>query len=154
VDYFLFRAINGLAGWPPADAVFRVLANGLPAVIVVLVAGVFLWPWPQQKMARRRGAVFATASAALALMVNQPIAHLVDRLRPYAAHPGHVHLLIAPSHDPSFPSDHATGAFALAMGMWLYDRRIARVLFALAGMLAFSRVFVGTITPEMSSVGG
>jgi undecaprenyl-diphosphatase len=147
VDYFLFREVNGLAGWPVADAVFRAVADGGAAVIAAAVAAVFLWPWRQQRTARRRASVFATAAAGLSLLANQPVAHLVGRLRPYVAHPHHVHLLIARSHDPSFPSDHATGAFALAMGVWFYDRKLARILFALAGLLAFSRVYAGTHYP-------
>jgi undecaprenyl-diphosphatase len=147
VDYFLFREINGLAGWPVADTAFRAVADAGAAVIAACVAAVFLWPWRQQRTARRRAAVFATAAAGASLLANQPLAHLVGRLRPYVAHPHHVHLLIARSHDPSFPSDHATGAFALAMGVWFYDRKLARILFALAGLLAFSRVYVGTHYP-------
>jgi undecaprenyl-diphosphatase len=46
--------------------------------------------------------VLATAAAGLGLLINQPIAHAVDRVRPYLAHPSHAHLLIARSHDPSF----------------------------------------------------
>src|SRR5919205_1137862 len=76
----------------------------------------------------------------VALLLNQPIAHLVARTRPYLAHPAHAHLLIARSHDPSFPSDHATGAFALALGVWLYDRTIGTVLLVLAAILCFARV--------------
>lgn len=80
-------------------------------------------------------------------MVNQPLAHLADRTRPYLKHPAHAHLLISRSHDPSFPSDHATGAFALAFGIWLYDRTIGTVLLVLAALLSFSRVYVGTHYP-------
>jgi membrane-associated phospholipid phosphatase len=91
--------------------------------------------------------VLATASAGLALLINQPIAHAVDRLRPYLAHPAHAHLLISRSHDPSFPSDHATGAFALAFGLWLYDRTLGTVLLVGAAILSFARVYVGTHYP-------
>ena len=51
------------------------------------------------------------------------------------------------SHDPSFPSDHATGGFALAFGIWLYDRTIGTVLLVIAAVLSFSRVYVGTHYP-------
>jgi membrane-associated phospholipid phosphatase len=91
--------------------------------------------------------VFATVAAGVALIVNQPLSHAVDRLRPYVTHPATAHLLIARAHDPSFPSDHATGGFALACGMFLYDRTIGAVLFALAAVLAFARVYVGTHYP-------
>src|SRR4051794_3311132 len=147
MDYSLYKSINGLSGHSFSDGLFKLLANDLSAVLVVLVAMVFLFPWPQRRQARRSGAVLGTAAAGLALLINQPIAHAVDRLRPYLAHPAHAHLLISRSHDPSFPSDHASGAFALAFGVWLYDRTLGSVLMVLGGLLAFARVYVGTHYP-------
>jgi len=147
VDYTLYKAINGLSGSAFPDDVFKFLANYLPAIIVVLVALAFLVPWSRSRVERRNGASLATASAGVALLIAQPITHLVDRTRPYIDHPAHAHLLISRSHDPSFPSDHATGAFALAFGIWLYDRTLGTVLLVLAAILAFSRVYVGTHYP-------
>jgi undecaprenyl-diphosphatase len=147
LDYTIYKAINGLSGGAFADDVFKFLANSLPGILIALVALAFLIPWRSHLRERRAGAVFATVSAALALLINQPIAHLVDRTRPYLAHPAHSHLLISRSHDPSFPSDHATGAFALGFAIWLYDRTIGAVLLVLAALLAFSRVYVGTHYP-------
>jgi membrane-associated phospholipid phosphatase len=147
MDYSLYKTINGLTGSSFADGLFKILANDLPEVLVVLVALIFLSPWPRRRRERRAGAVLATAAAGLALLINQPISHAVDRLRPYLAHPAHAHVLIARSHDPSFPSDHATGAFALAFGVWLYDRALGTVLLVVGAVLAFSRVYVGTHYP-------
>src|SRR3954453_16626099 len=147
MDYSLFKTINGLSGNSFADGIFKFLANDLPAVLVIAVALVFLIPWPRRRAERRSGAVLATAAAGLGLLINQPIAHAVDRLRPYLAHPAHAHLLITRSHDPSFPSDHATGGFALAFGIWLYDRTLGTILLALAAILSFARVYVGTHYP-------
>lgn len=147
MDYSLYKTINGLSGGSFADRLFELLAKDLPAVLVVLVALTFLIAWRGRREERRRGAVLATAAAGLALLVNQPIAHAVARVRPYLTHPTHAHLLIARSHDPSFPSDHATGAFALAFGVWLYDRTVGTILLVIAAILAFSRVYVGTHYP-------
>ncbi len=147
MDYSLYKTINGLSGGSFADGLFKLLATNLPAILVILIALTFLIPWRQRRQERRCGAVLATASAALALLIAQPIAHTVERLRPYLAHPAHAHLLIARSHDPSFPSDHAVGGFALALGVWLYDRTLGAVLLVLAAILAFARVYVGTHYP-------
>jgi undecaprenyl-diphosphatase len=147
MDYSLFKTINGLSGGSFADDLLKALATDLPAVLVVLVALTFLIPWSRLRHERRRGAVLATASAGLALLLAQPIAHLVDRARPYVAHPQAAHLLISRSPDPSFPSDHATGAFALAFGIWLYDRTLGSVLLVIAAVLAFARVYVGAHYP-------
>ncbi len=147
MDYSLYKTINGLSGGSFLDDLFKLLANDLPALMVVLVALVFLIVWRDRRGDRRSGAVLGTAAAGLGLLLNQPIAHAIERLRPYAAHPGHAHLLISRSHDPSFPSDHATGAFALAFGIWLYDRTLGTVLLMLAAVLAFARVYMGTHYP-------
>lgn len=147
LDYTLFRAINGLSGNSVADSVMRFVAEDFEAVLIVAVALVFLVPWRDRLKERRRGAVLATASAALALAINQLISHPLDRLRPYEAHPAHAHLLIGRSSDPSFPSDHATGAVALALGVFLYDRLLGGILFVVAALLAFARVYVGTHYP-------
>src|SRR5204863_8343870 len=114
---------------------------------VVLVALLFLIPWRSQLMDRRRAAVAATASAGLALLIARPIANAVDRARPFVAHPSNSHLLIGRSTDPSFPSDHATGAFAIAVAVWAYDRTFGAVFLALAVVLGFARVYVGTHYP-------
>src|SRR4051812_49836885 len=83
----------------------------------------------------------------LALAVGQVISGAVDRARPFVAHPGHVHLLMAHSRDPGFPSDHATGAFALAFGLLAADRRIGRIALLLAAVIAVARVSVGAHYP-------
>lgn len=147
MDYSLYKAINGLTGSPVVDHIFRFIAQDFEYLFICLVALAFLLPWRWHREQRRLGAVFASAAGAIGLLINQPIAHAVDRLRPYAAHPATAHLLIARTHDPSFPSDHATGGFALACGMFLYDRGLGAVLFVLAGLLAFARVYVGTHYP-------
>jgi membrane-associated phospholipid phosphatase len=147
MDYSLYKTINGLTGGSFADGVFKFLASDLPAILVILIVLTFVIPWRQRRHERRCGTVLATASAGLALLIAQPIAHTVERVRPYLAHPAHAHLLIARSHDPSFPSDHAVGGFALALGVWLYDRTLGTVLLVLAAILAFARVYVGTHYP-------
>jgi undecaprenyl-diphosphatase len=95
----------------------------------------------------RHGVVGAGFSALLALGVAQVLAHLWERPRPYIAHPGDSQLFISPSHDPSFPSDHATGAFAIAMAIWLRSRRAGAVAFAMAVLVSVGRVAVGTHYP-------
>lgn len=147
MDYTLYKDVNGLTGNGFADAVVKFIAQDLAIVMVALVALAFLAPWPARRAERRAGAVLATASAAVALLINQPLAHAINRLRPYLAHPAHAHLLIARSHDPSFPSDHATGGFALAVGLWLYDRTLGTVLLVAAAVVSFARVYVGTHYP-------
>ena len=94
----------------------------------------------------RRAVVAAGLSAALGLGVNQAISHAYERTRPYVHH--YHHLFVARSHDPSFPSDHATGAFAIAAALFLRNRLLGTVALALAILVATGRVAVGTHWPS------
>jgi undecaprenyl-diphosphatase len=95
----------------------------------------------------RHGVVAAGFSAALALGIAQVIAHIWDRPRPYIAHPGDAHLFISASPDPSFPSDHATAAFAIAVALLLRNRRVGIVAMVMAVVLCVARVAAGTHYP-------
>jgi undecaprenyl-diphosphatase len=55
--------------------------------------------------------------------------------------------LLARSPDPSFPSDHATAAFALAVAVFMYHRRAGWLMLAMAAVVAVGRVAVGTHYP-------
>jgi len=119
------------------------------AVAVYAVATVALWFVSRPEGARRRrlACVSALASAGLALLLNQAIGHFWDRPRPYAAHPHSLVLFTAPSHDPSFPSDHAAAAFAIAVSVWFFSRRLGLVFLLFAAAIAVSRVLLGMHYP-------
>lgn len=101
--------------------------------------------WLTWKPRNQRGAFLAGGSALIALGIGQLIGHAFPRPRPYVAHS--VNLLITRSADTSFPSDHATLGFAVAVMVWQYNRRVGAWLLILAFILAFSRVFVGAHYP-------
>jgi len=147
VDYTLFKDVNGLSGTQPFDAIFKFAANDLIYVILAIVALTFVVPWRTRRVERRRGSVAATVSAALALLLVIPISGAVDRARPFVAHPGVAHRLIAHAHDAGFPSDHAAGAFAIATAMLLFEPLIGALLLVLAVIVIFARVYVGVHYP-------
>ncbi|MBW7572521.1 phosphatase PAP2 family protein [Caproiciproducens faecalis] len=66
---------------------------------------------------------------------------LVARPRPFAVYSGY-HLLIAAPRGYSFPSGHAGAAFAAAFVLGKANRRLGIPAFALAFLIAFSRVFL------------
>jgi undecaprenyl-diphosphatase len=97
-------------------------------------------------------AVLAGLGTLLAVAVNQPIVHAVSERRPYTAL-SHVTLLVHRSTDASFPSDHATMAGAVAVGLVLTSWRLGLVAAALALLMAFARVYVGAHYPVDVGVG-
>ena len=86
------------------------------------------------------------ASAAVALLANQAVAHLWERPRPYVDHAALTHLLSAPSADPSFPSDHAAAAFAIAVAVFAFSRRAGALFLAVATLVGVSRIALGCTT--------
>ncbi len=149
MDLALYKAINALADRSDFfEDVLRFFALDAQYFFIALLAILFFarGKWASQNA--RHGVVAAGLSATLALGVAQVIAHLWDRPRPYVAHPGDAHLFISASPDPSFPSDHTTAAFAIAVALLLRSRRAGYVALAMAITLAVARVAVGTHYPS------
>lgn len=142
MDWTLAHALNGsLRGHGAAQALVEAFASWSVPLFAAATFALLLSP-------RLRGAcVRALAAAALALGVNQAIGRLWFRERPFAAHPATL-LLAAPSGDPSFPSDHAAAAFAIAVSVALASRRLGAAFLAAAAAIAVSRVAVGLHYPS------
>lgn len=116
-------------------------------MFVGLLAGLFLAQGKWVSRNARHGVVAALLSAALALLVAHLIAGVTDRPRPFAVHPD-VHLFVAPTQDASFPSDHATAGFAIAVSILLRSRRIGWLAVAMAAIMSVGRVAVGVHYPS------
>jgi undecaprenyl-diphosphatase len=153
VDARLFEAINDLAGRIDGiDDVVEVITRFAPFALVAMLIGLWFWPGSRQERDDRQWSVIvATVAASLALGLNQLIIRLWARPRPFISH--HDHLLVSRSHDPSFPSDHATFAFAVAVAIFLGSRRVGIVALVLAVVLGCSRVYVGAHYPGDVLVG-
>jgi len=148
VDTSAYETINGFAYRHDAfEDVLRFFALDAQYFFVALLAVLFLARGKWASANARHGVLAAGFSAALALIVAQGISHLWERPRPYVAHPDIAHLFIPASMDPSFPSDHATAAFAIAVAIFLRSRRVGLLALALAAVLALARVAVGTHYP-------
>jgi len=134
--------INAPAGMHPVlDTVLIGFTQfGVPLVVLVVA---LQW-WAKEDCTHvRRAALSSGLSFLLGLAINQAILLFIHRIRPYDA--GVSHLIIAPSGDWSFPSDHATASMAVvtAFAMQRLPRRTL-VLFLLAFMVCWSRIYVGT----------
>jgi undecaprenyl-diphosphatase len=141
MDIYLFQLINGLSGnsaW--LDSIMIVTAQYTPVLLALLLALLYL----SFREKSQRAAILSGISVLMALGIGQVIGWIVNRPRPYFFA---THVLIGRTVDSSFPSDHATLAFALAMLLWYYHKNLSLSLLALAVLLSFARVYVGAHYP-------
>ena len=148
IDWTVFHLVNAAVAtrdWleDPVTAVSELV------VPLYALATVALWllgrPYgnPRWKLA----SASALIAAAIALAANQAIAHLWARPRPFVDHPGLTHVLAARTTDPSFPSDHAAAAFAIAFAVLVFSRRAGIAFLAVATLIALSRIALGMHYP-------
>jgi undecaprenyl-diphosphatase len=147
VNTALFLLINRFAqstGWLHGPGVVYA-SYGL-----VLFAALLLCGWWSARTRPADGAmaaaVWAPIGMLVALGVNQFAVAAVAEPRPYAVL-DHPLLLVAPTLDPAFPSDHAVMAGAVAAGLWLVSRRLGVVATVAAVLMAGTRVYVGAHWP-------
>jgi undecaprenyl-diphosphatase len=114
----------------------------------IATVGLWLLARPYGSLRWKLASASALVAAAFAMGANQVISHVWDRPRPFAAHPAATHLLTAPSPDPSFPSDHAAAAFAIAFAVFAFSRWAGAGFLAAATLISLSRIALGVHYPS------
>ena len=141
--FSLLNADAGLHGWRLALGVFA--AKWLILLAPLGLCGL----WMSGQAPQREAAVRAALATICALAVNGLIGLLWYHARPFAGGIGHVFLHHAP--DSSFPSDHGTIMFTMALVLAgsgnMVARRFGRSLLPLALVVAWARVFLGVHWP-------
>lgn len=123
---------------------------------VLLFGALLVTGWEQARSAgdpaKVAAALWAPAGTLLALALTQAVTRFVAQPRPYATLP---HILVLADHDgaPSFPSDHATMAGAVAGGLFLVNRRLGLIAAAAAAAMAVSAVYNGAHYPNDVAAG-
>ena len=147
MDYRIFHAVDEFSfdyKWL-AHATYAFETFG---VVVYVAAVLFLWLLTPPGSERRWkiAALCGGVSALISLGINQLIGDFIwHRPRPYESHPAAYHL--TQSHDPSFPSDHASAAFGIAFGIFFVNQRVGRWFLAVAALIGVGRVVVGAHYP-------
>ncbi|MCQ9134868.1 phosphatase PAP2 family protein [Streptomyces hilarionis] len=159
-DVDLLYDINGLAKDAPhwLDRVVEFVGEyGLLLAMVLLIVwcwwGVRRRPGGAEEAASSVAAlVWAPLAAGLAVLVNVPIRGFVERPRPFRDHQG-LEVLVSGKTDYSFVSDHATLTMAMAVGLFVANRKFGLVGIGIALLEGFCRVYMGVHYPT-DVVGG
>ena len=127
--------------WGPATGVFLVLSAWWVKGPILVALGLCA------DLRCRRCLLLPAALASLLAVLLGSVAsgglkELVGRVRPPFADLDMVALSVAP-HTPSFPSGHATTAFAAAAAVGVFHPRLRLPLFVLAALVGLSRVYLG-----------
>ncbi|AWL39734.1 MULTISPECIES: phosphatase PAP2 family protein [unclassified Streptomyces] len=152
-DVSLLYDINGLAKAAPTwfDRVMEFVGEYGIMFGLVLVG---LWCWwsvrrrgtTEDSVTAVAGFVWAPLAAGIALIINIPIRGFVERPRPFNDHQG-LEVLVQGKEDFSFVSDHATMAMAIAVGLFVANRKFGLIALVLAVLEGFCRIYMGVHYP-------
>jgi undecaprenyl-diphosphatase len=119
------------------------------AIFALLAIAAAIWSVarPGGSLRPKLAALSAAISAALALVVNVILGQVWYHDRPFVDHPRQTVLLVHHGADNSFPSDHASVAFAVAFAVLAFHRRVGLLLLAAAVAVGISRILVGVHYP-------
>lgn len=176
VDFKLFRCLNGLAGryrwldyfgifcavyliWLMAAAVLAIFWFNPSGFFGPANQGVSLWrkifrgQFFKEELARCKYLLCLLASSAAAYLINLLLGLTFVRTRPFGGLDG-VHQLITTSFlHKSFPSSHATIAFALAFTVFWFNKSWGIPLLIVAFLVGWGRIYVGVHYPLDVAVG-
>ncbi len=156
LDAEVFLWLNGWVGrfaW--VDVLMRLVVGDylVPVLLSLVLFGLWFGARDPQQRTRLQ---YAVAAAAISLaLVNLWISLINDvyfRPRPFTQY--EVDLLFYAPTDSSFPANPAAIAFAVAAGLWGSVRRLGGVLFGVAALYGFSRVYAGVAYPLDVVAGG
>ncbi|OGZ32695.1 MAG: hypothetical protein A2V69_03720 [Candidatus Portnoybacteria bacterium RBG_13_40_8] len=149
LDVFLFQRINGLANNSKfLDFVGIFFADYFQYFLgIILLALLF---WPKKDIIKNRVMVIsAVFSVVLSrLIFTEIIRFFYHRARPYVILETAKKLIAESQNYASFPSGHAAFFFALAMGVFLHNKKLGIWYFIAAILMGLARIFVGVHWPS------
>lgn len=145
IDASIARALN-----EAARSGFALPAVAAASWGIYLLAVLALLPVVSERDWKRGVRMWATIaiSALLASVVRSIIGFVAFRPRPFVALADITRLVEKSADSPAFPSGHATAAFAIALGLFLWNRRAGTIALILATIISVGRIAVGVHYPS------
>jgi len=148
--------VTGFVGKSPAlDHVMRLLVNDFFIPLVICLVMLALWLGYSDRIKRvymQRTVMYAAVSIGISALVVKLINNFVNPWpRPFLVNDAVIResarraaeTIFYFPHDPTFPSNGATIAFAAATGVWLGNRWAGAILYVLATLWAVARFYAG-----------
>jgi undecaprenyl-diphosphatase len=154
-DKAILLWLNGWVGRLPwLDAVVRLVVGDY--LVPVLLALALLWLWFSGANAtirerNQRAVMTALMGLGLANLAVEALNQFLFRPRPFMDL--QVTLLFYRPTDSSFPANPAAIAFAVATGVWLWNRRVGTSLAVIGTLFALARMYAGVSYP-LDGIGG
>jgi len=144
LNFTLFSAINAGAAPQPGVAPLAVFAADW---LVYAIPAMLLLTWLFGIRSTRRQAIEAGLGACAALALAQVVSHFWFSPRPFMIGAGAQ--LIPHAPDGSFPSDHMTFVWSVAVGMLVgrATRATGCAIALIAALVAWGRIYVGVHWP-------
>lgn len=144
-DRNLFIFLNHLPHNNISDSFFAIVSGIGKWGLIWIVIAIALFIWEEKKNKPKLVALFI-AFVLSVISVEIILKNLVRRLRPELVIPFTI-IVGSKSGSYSFPSGHATIAFAAAYVLGQHHRRMKWIYYLLAILIAFSRIYVGEHYP-------
>ncbi|WP_051412129.1 phosphatase PAP2 family protein [Halonatronum saccharophilum] len=140
IDDILFNFIYGFQGRSDLlDSIMRIIALYYPHLLFVL--GISLVAFRKNRVRLIKWFSFITFSTGGAIVINRIIRTLYYRERPFLIEG--VEKLFYHAPTASFPSNHAAGSFAVATGVYLFNKKMGYLFYGFAVVVSLSRIYSG-----------
>lgn len=137
LEFGILYAINNLHN-PVLDKIMIAITNlGDAGIIWIGIAIMLLF----KKSTRKCGALMLSSMVVGLLLGNGLLKNLIARERPCWIDTN-MKLLIPLPHDYSFPSGHTLASLEAAVMIYLHNKKWGLISFALAFLIAFSRMYL------------
>lgn len=139
-----FLAVNQFAG---QSRFFDTLVIGVAELMPYLFILVLVALWLGKSIARKKSSIIAGCSVLLGLSINHVVSWFYFHPRPFMQNLGTN--LVSHAPDSSFPSDHTTFLFCIAIYLLLdrHTRKLGGVLCLLSVLGGLARIYVGVHFP-------